>query len=169
MKKIPTEYIDRVFDTMEQADQHVFQVLTKRSSLMRNYVNARYAGCSRAPSNIWLGVSVESAKVLGRLAHLSQIRAAIRFVSFEPLLDCIGKVNLTGVNWVIVGGESGPRARPMEPFWVRDLRDQCIDQDVAFFFKQWGGKTPKAKGNMIDGKKWLEFPINESRLGLLPA
>lgn len=165
-KKVPKGYIDWVFDTMEQADQHIFQVLTKRSSLMRNYVNARYGRCSRAPSHIWLGVSIETGKVLVRLTHLRQTRAAVRFVSFEPLLDSIGTVDLTGVDWAIVGGESGARARPIRLSWVRELRDQCIDQEVAFFFKQWGGRTPKAKGNKIDGREWLEFPVNGLKAGV---
>lgn len=156
-KKIPVTYIDQVFDTMERANHHIFQVLTKRSSLLRNYVNTRYRR-KQAPIHIWLGVSIESPKVLVRLKHLQQARAAIRFISFEPLIEHIGPINLTGVSWAIVGGESGPRARYMDPAWVRELRNQFRDQDVAFFFKQWGGRTPKANGNEIDGRQWLEFP-----------
>jgi protein gp37 len=156
-KNVPSSYIDRVFDTMERADHHVFQVLTKRSSLMRNYVNARYS--LHAPSHIWLGVSVESPRMLVRLRHLRQARAAVRFISFEPLLEPIGGVDLSGVDWAIVGGESGHHARPIEPEWIRELRDQCVSQNVAFFFKQWGGRTPKAQGNNIDGRQWLQFPV----------
>lgn len=102
---------------------------------------------SHAPTHIWLGVSVESPQYLVRLKHLQQTRAAVRFVSFEPLLARVGKLSLDGVDWAIVGGESGHNARPIQPEWVRELRDQCQAQDVAFFFKQWGGHTPKARGN----------------------
>lgn len=163
-KQVPTSHIDRVFDTMERADQHIYQVLTKRSSLMRNYVNARY-GSGKTPAHIWMGVSIEGPKVLVRLEHLKQTRASIRFVSFEPLIERIGKIDLSGVRWAIVGGESGPGARPMDANWVRELRDLCTRQDVAFFFKQWGGRTPKAHGNEIDGRQWLEFPSGDGLLG----
>ena len=156
-KDIPTDYVARVFDTMESAGQHMFQVLTKRSSLLRNFVNARY-GTDRAPDHIWLGVSIESPKVLVRLTHLQQTNASIRFVSFEPLLTRMGRLALSGIDWAIVGGESGYGARPIHPDWVRELRDQCLTQGVAFFFKQWGGRTPKAGGNTIDGRQWLDFP-----------
>lgn len=156
-KNVPKDYVAQVFDTMERADQHVFQVLTKRSSLLRNFVNARYSN-GFAPPHIWLGVSIETPKVLVRLEHLQQTNASVRFVSFEPLLARMGKLSLEGVNWAIVGGESGYGARPIQPGWVRELRDQCLKQDVAFFFKQWGGRTPKAGGNTIDGKQWLNFP-----------
>jgi protein gp37 len=159
-KNIPKDYVARVFDTMERADQHVFQVLTKRSSLLRNFVNARY-GNGRAPAHIWLGVSVESPKVLVRLEHLQQTNSTVRFVSFEPLLERMGKLTLDGISWAIVGGESGHGARPIQPGWIREVRDQCLRQDVAFFFKQWGGRTPKAGGNTIDGKQWLDFPRTE--------
>lgn len=142
---------------MEAADQHIYQCLTKRSSRMRNYVNARYgkAGC---PPHIWLGVSIESEEQLVRLAHLRQASANVRFVSFEPLLGPIDNADLAGVHWVIVGGESGVGHRPMQATWVRSLRDQCLAQQVAFFFKQWGGRTPKANGNELDGQQWFEYP-----------
>jgi protein gp37 len=156
-KEIPNEFIDRVFDTMEQANWHVFQVLTKRSSLMRRYVNERYAGRG-APAHIWLGVSVEDRKALVRLAHLKQARAAVRFVSFEPLLEDLESLDLTDIQWAIAGGESGPGARPIMPNWIRSLRDQCRSQRVAFFFKQWGGRTSKARGNKLDGRHWLQYP-----------
>lgn len=169
-KNVPTSYIDRVFTTMENASQHIFQVLTKRSSLMRNYVNARY-GSQEVPQHIWLGVSIESPKVLVRLRHLQQTRASVRFVSFEPLLARIGRVDLSGIAWAIVGGESGHGARPMQPEWVRELRDQCLEQRVAFFFKQWGGRTPKAGGNTIDGRRWLDFPdtVGKQQAAVLTA
>jgi protein gp37 len=154
---------------MERADHHIFQVLTKRSSLLRNFVNARYAD-RKAPRHIWFGVSVESPKVLVRLEHLQQANASVRFVSFEPLLERMGKLSLHGINWAIVGGESGHNARPMQRGWVRELRDQCQAQDVAFFFKQWGGRTPKAQGNTIDGRQWLDFPPHDAwQQTLLPA
>jgi protein gp37 len=156
-KKIPVEYIARVFNTMELASSHTYQILTKRSSLMRNFINRRYAGKS-APPHIWLGVSIEDRQSLVRLQHLKEAHASIRFVSFEPLLGPIGRVNLEGIDWAIVGGESGPGARPMDPMWARDLRDQCLAYNVAFFFKQWGGRTPKANGNALDGRQWLDYP-----------
>ena len=156
-KNIPTEFVDSVFDSMESADWHVYQILTKRSSLMRDFVNRRYSNRG-PPEHIWLGVSIENASTLSRLRHLKQSRASTRFVSFEPLLGPIGEVDLHGVHWVIAGGESGPRARSMDIAWVRQVRDQCLGQDVAFFFKQWGGRTPKAGGNTLDGRQWLEYP-----------
>ena len=156
-KNVPTEYIESVFDTMELADWHIYQVLTKRSSLMRRFVRERY-GDRTAPPHIWLGVSIENAEALTRLRHLKQTNASVRFVSFEPLLGPPGAVNLENIHWVIAGGESGPGARPVQPEWVRNLRDQCQAQDVAFFFKQWGGRTPKAGGNSLDGRQWQEYP-----------
>ena len=156
-KNIPRKFVESVFDTMETADWHVYQVLTKRSSLMRDFINQRYAN-REPPSQIWLGVSIENASTLGRLRHLKQTNVATRFVSFEPLLGSLGDVDLAGIHWVITGGESGPGARAMAVEWVREIRDRCLDQDVAFFFKQWGGRTPKAGGNTLDGRKWLEYP-----------
>ena len=164
-KDIPTEYIERVFDTMERADWHIYQVLTKRSSLMRRFVQEHYQG-QAAPPHIWLGVSVESHAALTRLRHLQQTNASVRFVSFEPLLGPIGAVDLAGIHWVIAGGESGPGARPVRAEWVRALRDQCQAQRVAFFFKQWGGRTPKAGGNTLDGRQWLEYPEVKTGQGL---
>jgi protein gp37 len=156
-KEIPKTFIDSVFATMERADWHVYQILTKRSSLMRRYVNERYKA-GPAPAHIWLGVSIEDQRALTRLVHLKQTNARVRFISFEPLLQAIESVDLTGINWVIAGGESGPGARVVMPDWVRSIRDQCRSQSVAFFFKQWGGKTSKAGGNRLDGRRWLEYP-----------
>ncbi len=156
-KDIPTQYIHRVFDTMEQADWHIYQVLTKRSSLMRDFVRQRYESLP-APPHIWLGVSIEDAAAMTRLRHLKQTNASTRFVSFEPLLGALGSVDLTDIHWVIAGGESGPGARPVKVEWLRELRDQCRAQRVAFFFKQWGGRTPKAGGNTLDGRQWQEYP-----------
>jgi protein gp37 len=156
-KEIPEEYIDRVFHTMEAASWHVYQVLTKRSSLMRKYVNKRYAN-SKAPPHIWLGVSIEDKAALTRLRHLKQVNAHVRFISFEPLLESLGPVDLEGVQWVIVGGESGSHARPIDANWVREIRHQCSIHNAAFFFKQWGGKTPKAGGNYLDNCQWMDYP-----------
>ena len=156
-KDIPADYIHGVFDTMERADWHIYQVLTKRSSLMRRFVEERYPNGPASP-HIWLGVSIENNAALTRLRHLKETNASVRFVSFEPLLGPIGTVDLEHIHWVIAGGESGPGARPIEAGWVRELRDQCDTQRVAFFFKQWGGRTPKANGNTLDGRQWMEYP-----------
>ena len=157
-KEVPKGFIDEVFDTMEQADQHIYQILTKRSSLLRNYVNDRYKS-SPTPEHIWLGVSVEDYSKRARIKHLQQANVATRFLSVEPLIGDPGNLELSNIQWVIVGGESGPRARPMQPEWARSIRDQCQDQDVPFFFKQWGGFRPKSGGRELDGKEWNEFPI----------
>jgi protein gp37 len=156
-KEVPRRLIDDVFGTMERADWHVFQVLTKRSSLMRNYLRARY-GIGRGPRHIWCGVSIEDAQAKSRLAHLQDAPSSMRFLSLEPLLGPLGHLNLTGIDWVIVGGESGPGARQMQVEWVRGIRDQCLRQGVAFFFKQWGGTRPKTGGRTLDNREWSEFP-----------
>lgn len=157
-KDIPTEYISRVFDTMEQADWHMYQVLTKRSSLLQKFVNARYSD-GKAPAHIWLGVSVESEAARSRIVHLQKTNATIKFLSIEPLIEPVGEIDLTGIAWVIVGGESGPRSRPMDPKWAIDIRNQCMRGNVAFFFKQWGGRNPKAGGRLLDGQEWNQFPM----------
>ncbi len=156
-KDIDRSHIDRVFDAMEDADHHVYQVLTKRSSLMRNYVKARYAGDS-VPQHIWLGVSVENAAYVGRIQHLREINSPARFISFEPLIGPVGQVDLTGIAWAIVGGESGPKARPMKEAWATEIRLLCESFGVAFFFKQWGGARPKSGGRVLDGEEWNGFP-----------
>lgn len=156
-KKVPHEFIDRVFDTMEAADWHIFQVLTKRSSLMRNYVNKRYIKAS-APKHIWLGVSVEDGTKKSRIKHLQDANASVRFLSVEPLIGSVGKMSLKGIHWVIVGGESGPGYRPMEVGWAKEVRDQCKKAKVPFFFKQWGGIRPKSGGRELEGKVWDGFP-----------
>jgi protein gp37 len=156
-KQVPSRFIDKVFDTMERAHWHTFQVLTKRLSLMRDYIQRRYGSQSR-PENIWCGVSVEDGSRVARLHHLRATPAAIRFLSIEPLIGSMGRLDLSGIQWVIVGGESGPRARTMDPKWVREIRDQCFQAGVAFFFKQWGGLRPKAGGRTLDGREWSEFP-----------
>lgn len=156
-KNIPTAFVEDVFDTMERAHWHTFQVLTKRSSRMLNFVNKRYVE-GRAPAHIWLGASAEDGGKLSRVRHVQQMRATVRFLSIEPLIGPIGRLDLTGIHWVIVGGESGPRARPMQEDWVKEVRDQCIAADVAFFFKQWGGLRPKSGGRELDGREWSEWP-----------
>ena len=156
-KEVPVSFVDRVFDTMEAAAWHTFQVLTKRSSLMQRYLRRRYA--DRAPpAHMWFGVSVENAAACGRIEHLRQAPAAVRFLSIEPLIGPVGPIDLVGIHWVIVGGESGPGARPMNEAWVTDLRDQCVSQGVPFFFKQWGGFRPKTGGRQLGGREWNEMP-----------
>jgi protein gp37 len=156
-KRIPRTYVESVFDTMEDADWHTYQVLTKRSSLLQKFINDRYKN-RLAPSHMWFGVSVENERATSRITHLQKARAAIRFLSIEPLIAPIGKLSLAGIHWVIVGGESGPRARFMDRAWVVDIRNQCLKARVPFFFKQWGGRSPKAGGRLLEGKEWNEFP-----------
>jgi protein gp37 len=162
-KEIPKPFIDAVFETMEAASWHTYQVLTKRSSLMTRYLRNRY-GNGVAPPHIWLGVSVEDAKNAVRLKHLRAAQASVKFVSFEPLLASVGRIDLTGIHWAIVGGESGPKARPMEEEWAIEIRDQCKAARVAFFFKQWGGTRPKSGGRLLKGREWNQYPeLNEIR------
>ncbi len=156
-KEIPRDFISRVFDTMERAHWHTYQVLTKRSSLMARFLRDRY-GDGLAPPHIWLGVSIEDEKGTARLRHLRAAPAAVKFVSFEPLLGPVGVVDLSGIHWAIVGGESGPRSRPMDEAWAIEIRDQCRAAKVAFFFKQWGGLRPKSGGRKLDGKVWSQYP-----------
>lgn len=157
-KQVPKSFVDKVFDTMERADWHVFQVLTKRSSLMRDYLRLRYANRD-APGHIWLGVSVEEAAAKSRIDHLRAAPAQVRFLSIEPLIASVGQMNLDGIHWVIAGGESGPGARPMEIDWAREVRNECARQSVSFFFKQWGGIRPKSGGRELDGREWNEMPV----------
>lgn len=162
-KDIPDQYRGRVFDTMERADWHSYQVLTKRSSLMQDFVKRRY-GARGAPAHIWLGVSVEDGLRTSRIRHLRETPAQVRFLSVEPFIAPLGDVPLRGIHWVIVGGESGPGAREMREEWVREVRDQCMASGVAFFFKQWGGRTPKSGGRALDGREWNEMPrLGEGR------
>lgn len=156
-KEVPKIFIDSVFDTMEAANWHTYQILTKRSSLMTRYLRGRY-GEGLAPPHIWLGVSIEDEKNVVRLKHLQAAQASVKFVSFEPLLDSVGILNLTGIDWAIVGGESGPGARPMKEEWAIEIRDQCRTAKVAFFFKQWGGFRPKAGGRLLRGREWNQYP-----------
>ena len=156
-KQIPSDFVDAIFCTMEQATWHVFQILTKRSSLMRKFMNDRYSGKS-PPDHIWVGVSVEDSTKKSRIEHLRQTRTAIRFISIEPLIGPVGQLDLRDIHWVIAGGESGPGYRPLRLEWAREVRDQCIDQNVAFFFKQWGGTRPKSGGRELDGCEWNQYP-----------
>lgn len=156
-KDVPRTHIAAVFDTMEQADWHVYQVLTKRSSLLQKFLNQRYAD-RKPPAHIWLGVSVENRQAISRITHLQKAKAGVRFLSVEPLIAPVGRLDLRAIDWVIVGGESGPRARPMDPQWALDVRDQCVAAGVSFFFKQWGGRWPKAGGRLLDGEEWNDMP-----------
>ena len=156
-KKIDKGYIDKIFSVMEEVDRHVYQILTKRSFRMLQYIRARY-GEGEVPDHIWPGVSVEDAVRKKRIEHLLQINSRFRFISFEPLLGPIGTVDFNGIAWAIVGGESGPHARPMQESWAIELRDQCRKSKTAFFFKQWGGLRPKSGGRLLKKREWNEFP-----------
>ena len=158
-KNIPGKFIDRVFDTMEAADQHIFQVLTKRSALMKNYLQHRYDH-SATPRHIWCGVSVEDQTATARIRHLQTAPITVRFLSIEPFLAPVGDIDLEGISWVIVGGESGPKARPMKRRWVLDIRDICEEKGIDFFFKQWGGRTPKSGGRKLEGIEHNAMPVH---------
>ena len=155
-EQVPTTFIEAVFDTMTQAYWHTFQVLTKRSERM-----AALAPELTWPRNVWMGVSVENARYLRRVDHLRGVPAAVRFLSIEPLLGRVGTIPLDGIDWVIVGGESGPGARPLDPVWAREIRDQCVAGAVPFFFKQWGGVRKDRTGRLLDGRLWDEMPVPE--------
>jgi len=156
-KEVPKDYIAAVFDTMERANWHIYQVLTKRSSLLQKFINDRYRD-RHAPPHMWFGVSVENRKAASRIVHLRKTNVMVRFLSIEPLIAPVGQLDLDGISWVIVGGESGPKARKMNPKWAKDVRDQCVAANVAFFFKQWGGRSPKTGGRLLDGQEWNQFP-----------
>ena len=153
---VPVAFIRRAWDVMARADWHTFQILTKRPNRMREVLTG--ADFAVLP-NVWLGTSVESADYVWRLEDLRETPAAIRFVSFEPLIAPAGTLDLTELHWAIVGGESGPRARPMERAWVDDIHRACREQGVAFFFKQWGGTKKKKTGRLLDGRAWDEYPV----------
>lgn len=150
---VPDSFVADVFQTMESAHWHTFQVLTKRSDRL-----PEIASQLPWPKNVWMGVSVESERYMHRTADLVQVPAAVRFLSLEPLLGPLPDLPLDGVHWVIAGGESGPGARPMDEAWVLDIRDQCVAADVPFFFKQWGGVNKKATGRVLEGRTWDELP-----------
>jgi protein gp37 len=157
-ERVPDDYITKLAHVMTLASWHTFQVLTKRSQRMRDLLNAQLAFAARQP-HIWWGVSVENKKHgLPRIKHLQEANAAVRFLSIEPLLEDLGVLDLRTIAWVIVGGESGPAARPMQPAWVRPIRDQCRRAGVAFFFKQWGGPRKSLSGRRLDGRTYDELP-----------
>ncbi len=150
---VPLSYIRRVFDVMEQASWHHFQVLTKRAGRL-----AQLASSLNWADNIWMGVSVENDRQRNRIDDLRKTEARIRFLSLEPLIGPLHDLNLEGIDWVIVGGESGPSARPVEIEWIQDIRDQCLKTRVPFFFKQWGGRNKTKAGRLLDGRTWEEMP-----------
>ena len=160
-ERVPYTFIDSVFDTIEHTPQHRYQILTKRPEVMRDYFSTR-----KVPENAWLGTSVENRKHgLPRIPILRKIKAKIRFLSIEPLLEDLGRFDLSGMAWVIVGGESGGRARPMKAEWARAIQRQCEAKDVSFFFKQWGShgddgvrRTKASNGRTLDGRTWDELP-----------
>lgn len=151
--EVPFSFIERVFEVMTSTPQHTYQVLTKRASRM-----AEVAPLLRWPENVWMGVSVESDRYTFRVEHLRQVPSAVRFLSLEPLLGPLPSLTVDGIQWVIVGGESGPSARPIHTEWVIDIRNRCLSAGVPFFFKQWGGRTPKSGGRELDGRTWDEMP-----------
>lgn len=151
--KVPLDFVKRVFDVVRDTPQHTYQVLTKRSSRL-----PKIADKLDWPDNLWMGVSVEDNEHLYRVDDLREVPAAVRFLSCEPLIGALPDLNLDGIGWVITGGESGPGARPLDPDWVREIRDNCASRGVPFFHKQWGGRTPKAGGRSLDGRVWSEMP-----------
>jgi protein gp37 len=165
---VPDEFIDRALSVMLEARQHTYQVLTKRAARMAEYFDGWWGVTPPSmPPHIWLGVSVEDRKYgLPRIEELRKTPAAVRFLSIEPLLEDLGQIDLTGIHWVIVGGESGPGARPMREEWVTSLRDQCVAAGVPFFFKQWGGVQKKKHGRELDGRTWDEMPSEGESKGV---
>lgn len=159
-EEMPFEYLDKVFEVMEQTPRHEYQILTKREDILVNYFKDR-----KVPKNVWLGVSVENKKSKHRIDALRNIDATIRFLSLEPLLEDLGELDLSNIHWAIVGGESGNKARPMEESWAVNIKEQCLNQNVAFFFKQWGTwgadnvkRSKKANGRLLEGEEWNEYP-----------
>lgn len=153
-ENVPFSFIQQIFDVMKQASWHTFQILTKRSHRLFELAPSLYW-----PTNVWMGVSVESQDYTFRIDHLRDINAFIKFISFEPLLGPISNLNLTNINWAIVGGESGPEARPIEEPWVIQIKDTCLANNVPFFFKQWGGKNKKKSGRILQNRTWDEMPF----------
>ena len=152
-EEIPFDYIEQVFDVMVKAPQHTFQILTKRDERL-----AELADQLPWPGNVWIGVSVENRRFVHRADQLRRVPAAVRFVSAEPLLGPLEELNLAGIDWLIAGGESGTTHRPVRESWVTALRDQCVAEEVAFFFKQWGGCRPTSGGRLLEGREWSEMP-----------
>ena len=162
-KDVPSDFLVKVFDTMRRAHWHTFQLLTKRSDRL-----VRMAPYLPWPKNVWMGVSVESQEYTNRIHELVKVPAAVRFLSLEPLLGPISKLPLRGIDWVIVGGESGPKARPMEREWVVQIKRRCREMDVPFFFKQWGGVRKKEAGRELFGRTYDEMPIPRLRQNAAP-
>lgn len=156
-ERVPDSFIKQVFEVMVRAEQHTFQVLTKRPERAR-----ALASELPWPSNVWMGVSIENRRFVYRADILRAIPASVRFISAEPLLGPLDGLNLAQIDWLIAGGESGPRHRPVRPEWLRDLRDRCQSEGVAYFFKQWGGHRPKTGGRDLDGRTWDEMPDRAS-------
>ncbi|HSV72174.1 MAG TPA: phage Gp37/Gp68 family protein, partial [Chthonomonadales bacterium] len=156
-KDVPFDYVQRVFDVMRRAHWHRFQALTKRADRL-----AELAGALDWAPNVWMGVTVESGDYRSRIDCLRQVPAAVRFLSLEPLLGPLDELDLRGIDWVIVGGESGPGARPMDSDWARSVRDQCAAAGVPFFFKQWGGVNKKRAGRLLDGRAWDQMPQQDA-------
>ncbi len=152
-KDVPLDYIKKVFEVMNESRQHIFQVLTKRSGRLLQVSNKL-----NWTENIWMGVSVENEKVIHRIDDLRNSNAFVKFLSLEPLIGPLTNLNLQNIDWVIVGGESGRKIRPMNPEWVQDIKKQCIDNRIPFFFKQWGGTNKKANGRLLDGRTYDEMP-----------
>ena len=152
-EQVALAFIERVFDVMVAAPQHTFQILTKRHQRL-----VEVASSLPWPPNVWMGVSVENRRFVGRADYLREVPAAVRFISAEPLLGPLEGLDLSGIDWLIAGGESGHHHRGVRAEWIRDLRDRCAAEDVAFFFKQWGGRTPKAGGRVLDGRTWDDRP-----------
>lgn len=167
--EIPFQFLDQVFDVIQRTPQHTYQILTKRASRMRMYFGQ---GRRPVPRNVWLGVSVENRKTgIPRIDELREIDASIRFLSVEPLLEDLGRIDLSGIHWVIVGGESGPKARPMKSEWVESIKQQCEKLRVAFFFKQWGGwgadgrkRSKKENGRVFAGRTWDQMPTVKGKI-----
>lgn len=152
--RVPIHFVEQVFDVMRSTPQHTYQILTKRPARA-----ARVTGHIDWPDNVWLGASVEEQSTLGRIDALRASESVVKFLSLEPLIGPLGDLDLSGIDWVIVGGESGRNARPVDAAWVTEIRDACVEQRVPFFFKQWGGRTPKANGRILDGRVWDEMPV----------
>ncbi|MFQ5604553.1 MAG: DUF5131 family protein [bacterium] len=155
-EEIPIEFIQRVFQVMRDNPQHVFQVLTKRADVLYYYDSEDWLEWRH---NIWMGVSVENQSVINRIELIKRTRAQVKFLSCEPLLGPLSNLDLNGIHWVIVGGESGKKARPMKEEWVKDIKEQSLRDDVPFFFKQWGGINKKKSGRILDGKTWDSMPV----------
>lgn len=159
-EEMPYEYLDKVFEVMKQTPRHEYQILTKREDILADYFKNK-----KAPKNVWLGVTVENEKSKNRIDVLRNIDATIRFLSLEPLLEDLGQLDLTNIHWAIVGGESGNKARPMKKEWAINIKNQCFEQNVAFFFKQWGTwgadnvkRSKKANGRLLEGAEWNAYP-----------